>query len=195
LIQAAGGMQATVGLVQQALAVTAEETAVKPVQVDLSALVIGLSDWEELGTAGQKLAVRLSELGCRLIWALPPGRQGAGVELDYGEPMPAEANEGWMSAVDGEAATLTGMIASGCHMVLALGDLRHLGGHPIAPVVRFGVDPKLRTMLSDDLDGWIEERTTEEWLSYLEAVASGMDAVAEQFGGDMFAIARLGPTL
>jgi altronate dehydratase len=100
-----------------------------------------------------------------------------------------------MRAQGGEAATLTGLVAAGCHLIMAPGDLQHLGGHPIAPVVRIGVDAALRPILGDDLDGWLDDRSPEEWLTYVEAVANGAGAVSETWGGDLFAIARLGPTL
>ncbi|MCL5064868.1 MAG: UxaA family hydrolase [Firmicutes bacterium] len=193
LIQATGGMQKTEAKVREAL--EAPEPSAQRITVGMDRLVIGLASWEAMGGPGQHLVDALRQAGARLIWAVPEGHEGPGQALAYAEPLDEGSHEGWMPAIGGEAASLTGLVAGGCHLVLALGDLQHLGGHPIAPVIRLGVDPALRSILTDDLDGWIDDRRPEQWLDYVEAVCNGTEAVSEQFGGDMFAIARLGPTL
>lgn len=194
LIQETGGMQATIAKVRALLEAPTESSTASPIAVGFERLTIGLSDWAMTGIAGARLVESLYEVGARLIWATDAG-SGPGEALGYAHGLAAKSRQGWMPALGGEAATLTGLVAAGCHMVLAPGDLNHLGGHPIAPVVRFGVDHKLEAILSDDVDGWIDQKSTAQWMDYLEQVANGANAAAENFGGDMFAIARLGPTL
>ena len=194
LIQAQGGMKATIGQVERTLTESGSEARDR-VGIEFHHLTVGLAHFQAMGPSGQRLAEALRAAGARLIWSVEESQRGPGRFLRYAEPLPDDAVQGWMLAQGGEAASLTSLVAAGCHMVLSVGDLHHLGGHPIAPVVRLGVDPQMKAILSDDVDGWIEDRSTEAWMAYVEAVANGQTTVSEELGGDLFAIARLGPTL
>jgi altronate dehydratase len=100
-----------------------------------------------------------------------------------------------MRAATGDTETIAGLVASGCHLVLAAGDKGRIGGHPVAPVVRVGYDPSLAQALADDIDGMIMDRSADQWVAFLLTVAGGQKTAAEELGAESFAIERLGPTL
>ncbi|MDA8205678.1 MAG: UxaA family hydrolase, partial [Thermaerobacter sp.] len=191
LIQDTGGMRPTAAEVRGRLAAGADSPPRRPVAWDR--LVIGLAGWDRLGPAGAALVEGLRQAGVRLLWAT--GGQGPRTALPYATPLPAGVQEGWMRETGGEAETLTGLVAAGCQIILAAGDLQHLGGHPVAPVIRLSHDPALKPILGDDLDGWIEDRAVDAWVDYVAAVASGQPTLTETTGAELFAIARVGPTL
>ena len=190
LIQDTGGMRTTAAAVRERLAAGAE-TLRHPVA--WNRLVIGLAGWDRLGPAGAQVVEGLRQAGARLLWAA--AGPGPGTALAYATPLPAGIQVGWMQETGGEAETLTGLVAAGCQIILAGGDLQHLGGHPVAPVIRLSHDPALKPILGDDLDGWIADRPPAAWVDYVGAVASGQPALAETTGTEVFAIARVGPTL
>ncbi len=191
MIQTEGGMHSTVAEVSSRLTVGSEALARRPVA--WNRLLIGLAGWDRLGPAGTQVVEGLRRAGARLLWATD--EKGSGVVVSYASRLPEGVQEGWMQATGGEAETLTGLVAAGCQIVLAFGDLQHLGGHPVAPVIRLSNDPALKPILGDDLDGWIADRTADAWVDYVAAVASGQPALAEATASELFAIARVGPTL
>lgn len=158
--------------------------------------------WHDLvvGVVGHPQVDRLSPLldgltqrGARLLLT-GEARPGA-PRIDYAAPMANAGQVAVMVAEGGEASEITGLAAAGAHLILAVGDLRHLGGHAVVPVVRIGIDPALKDALGDDLDGWIGDQSPAAWIDYLADVVDGRAVPAETWGGDLFAIARVGPTL
>lgn len=189
-IQTAGGIEETADAARAWLAKDADDPP--RVSIDWSDLVVGVADHPDV----DRLAPLLEELsrhGARLI--VTGTRVPGATPLDYAEPMAEATALAAMVAEGGEAAQITGLAAAGAHLILAVGDMRHLGGHAVVPVIRVGVDPALKDVLGDDLDGWIADRTPAAWMDYLAETVSGRPVPAETWGGDLFAIARVGPTL
>lgn len=160
-------------------------------------LVLGIADPAVLGEAGVEIAQEFLQSGGRLLLAGEVGEMGrerpyipyAGPLADIGECLV-------MRSGAGDSEMITGLVAAGAHMVMAPADPRRLGGHPIAPVVRIGYQPRFRHALADDMDGDIHDRSAREWVQYLYGVAAGALSVSEQIGANTgFAILRTGPTL
>ncbi|MDA8193509.1 MAG: UxaA family hydrolase [Thermaerobacter sp.] len=190
LIQEQGGAEPAASLAATALNAACKSTR-EP--FGLADLVLGVGDIARLGPMGRAVLVEFSARGGRVLQA---GEDpGGSARMPYGEPLPSWRTRGWMRAGAGDSETVNGLVASGAQIVLAQADARHLGGHPICPVVRIGYDERLRAALSDDCDGYLAERTVAGWVDYVVAAASGSPVVSEVTGSALFAIARTGPTL
>jgi altronate dehydratase large subunit len=167
----------------------------RTVPVSVRELILGVGDIRPLGSAGRAIVAAWEALGGRVIWADPDSDTVVEGELAYAESVPAAGRAWAMQAGSGDAETITGLAAAGAHLILARGDVAHLGGHPVCPVVRIGHDLATRKALADDLDGHLTDRTTAEWVDYLVAVAGGHPTASEALGTTVFAIQRIGPTL
>lgn len=193
-IQTAGGTDQAAALAVRALreAPPAERVPLPPER-----LILGVEGLDLFGGRADAVVRAFREAGGRVVRALAPGQtppEGA-VVIDYAEPVPDGPPEVYMRAGWGDSETVTGLVASGCHLVLAPADATRMGGHPIAPVVRIGYDPALARALADDMDGMIDARTADQWVAFLLSVADGHPTAAEEVGAALFAIERLGPTL
>jgi altronate dehydratase large subunit len=191
-IQAAGGTDQAGAAARAALMRYASpgRTAVLP----LSELILGVGDIRALGEAGAALVAAFEARGGRTV-RVADDHQSVDAVIDYAAPVPAGARRVRMRAGTGDAETVTGLAATGAHMIVAAGDATHLGGHPVCPVVRIGYDPAIRRALQDELDGDIRDRSAEQWVDYLLEVADGRMTASEAMGSTVFAIERIGPTL
>jgi altronate dehydratase large subunit len=163
--------------------------------VSVGELVLGVGDIRPLGSRGRDIVGAWQALGGRVVWAYPPAEDHLDGTLDYAEWMPATRRACAMQPGSGDAETITGLAATGAHLILAAGDVAHLGGHPVCPVIRVGYDATARRALADDLDGQVDDRTPRQWAEYLVAVAGGQPTASEALGTAVFAIQRIGPTL
>ncbi|MCL8207055.1 MAG: UxaA family hydrolase [Actinomycetia bacterium] len=193
-IQTAGGTDQAAEMAAAALrnAPPADRVPLPPER-----LILGVEGLGLFGGRADPVVAAFREAGGRVVRALAPGEtapEGA-VVIDYAEPVPDGVPEVFMRAGAGDSETITGLVASGCHLVLAPADAARIGGHPIAPVVRLGYDPALARALADDMDGMVDARTPDQWAAFLLSVADGTPTAAEEVGAALFAIERLGPTL
>jgi altronate dehydratase large subunit len=173
------------------------DAGVRAEPLPLEQLVLGIADIRALGQAGEEIVRAYRRLGGRTLMAAPPDmKPPAGVSLlEYAEPLPPHSESSAMRTGAGDGETITGLAASGAHLILAAGDLRHLGGHAIVPVVRVGHDPNTALALTDDLDGQAGDRSPEAWVAFLLEVANGRRTASEVLGSQIFAIQRIGPTM
>lgn len=191
-IQASGGTDQAAAKARDALLQYASpgRTAALP----LSELIVGVGDIRPLGAAGAALIAAFEARGGRTVRIADDGAP-VDAEIDYAAPMPPGARRVRMRAGTGDAETITGLAATGAHLIVAAGDAAHLGGHPVCPVVRIGYDPATRRALQDELDGDIRDRSPDQWVDYLLEVAEGRMTASEAIGSTVFAIERIGPTL
>lgn len=187
LIQEEGGIKAT-GLkaASRPLFTEDDREAIAPHDV-----IIGIGELAGLGDFGLTLVKGLREVGFRLVQAVADDA----ATLVYAEPMPKGLDFATMVVKGGDAERLTGLVAAGAHMILSQGDAQHLGGHPIAPVVRIGYETTYRQAFRDDIDGYLADYSIEKWLAYLVDVMNGTMSASEKLQSELFAIERIGPTL
>lgn len=123
--------------------------------------------------------------------------------IHYGESPP---NPGlWMMDTPVFAPeAVTGMVAGGSTVVLFTTGAGNPYGHPLAPTLKLGGNPRAHPMVKDHLDldmsahlrGRIPlESAADEALAILLRVASGRLTCAEVLEEESFAIARQGPSI
>ncbi len=189
-IQAAGGSQKAAQKAIAALRSSPSNPTVREA-VAVDRLILGVGTINGWGTQGHHLIEACLDRGLRVL----EGTNSRPRVLPYGAPMLENVQYAAMEAPVGDSALITGLAASGAHLIIAQADAHHLGGHPIVPVMRLGYEEKQRPTLLDDIDGMWEDRTPDGWVDWILEVASGVATMVEEMRTETFAIERIGPTL
>ena len=189
-IQEAGGSHEAAQKAITALRANSSDQAEQE-SVAVDRLILGVGTISGWGDAGRHLIEACLDSGIRVIEGTISGPR----VLPYGAPMPEDLRYARMEAPVGDSGLVTGLVASGAHVIIAQADVHHLGGHPIVPVIRLGYQEKQRSALVDDMDGMFEERTPDAWVAWILEVASGVETMVEAMRTETSAIERIGPTL
>lgn len=140
----------------------------------------------------------LWELGVNLV--LPKShawrthRLGQATEINYGDT--ARGRLVAMQEGSNALETLTGLTASGAHLIVHLAKRSHGFGNPLVPVVRWCLNEPVFHQFHDDFDGHFQDDLDiPRLIEQLSRVISGQTSVAEELGMDDFALYRIGPTV
>lgn len=124
--------------------------------------------------------------------------------VEYAELVGAEPGLWFMDSPGYDPECTTGLMASGCNVVLFTTGLGTPLGNPVTPIIKVTGNRKTAIRMKDDIDidvsGILEEGTsfaeeTAKMLDTLADVANGSLTKSEAFGYTDFGITRIGPRL
>lgn len=124
--------------------------------------------------------------------------------VEYAELVGTEPGLWFMDSPGYDPECTTGLMASGCNLVLFTTGLGTPLGNPVTPIIKVTGNRKTAIRMKDDIDidvsGILEEGTsfadeTAKMLGTLADVANGSLTKSEAFGYTDFGITRIGPRL